>query len=196
MLQKPAWLVNALSYLNWDIFGWQIYVGDSVENAIDWVLDGINTIITWAQQIGAWLDELRQEILDFFSEIPKWINEVWQRLLNFIDSVGDIIATWWMATWQMVQDWVNTVVDTVKDGLKLVADAAEWLRGQWDTFFTSILPTLASRFDVYEIVSAILSSFLPLFTLIENLRNELVEFFTNPLEYIWQRFTDWFFGGK
>ncbi len=196
MLQKPEWLATALGYLNWDIFTWHVYVGDTAENAIDWVLDGINTLITWAQQVGAWWEEFRQEVLDIFNLIPQWINEVWDYVLNLVDATRSIIATWWEATFEIVKEWVRALVDTVKDAVTVVNNALTWLTLQWDNFTTSILPTLASRFDVREIVQTILTPLLSIFNFLESVKGDLIDFFNDPVEYIWQRFSDWFFGGE
>ena len=192
MLQKPQWLVDFLNALNWDIFTWHIYVGDTVENAIDWVIDIIDTIITWMVQVGNWWEEFRQEVVDFFRLVPQWINEAWQFILNFWDTIGDIIATWWEAVYQTVKDWVNTIIDGVKDALKVVSDTlTQWVTTV-ENFFTSILPTLASKLDVADLIKNAFQPWRELLNFLVEIKNELVEFFTDPLQWAYNKMDEFF----
>lgn len=196
MLRKPMWLVNALMYLDWQIFTWHIDVGSTVENAIDWVLDGLNWVITHLKELGEWWEEFRQEVIDLFAEIPKWINVLWKWILDFGDTLASWIDNWWDAIYQKVKDWVTTAIDKVKDALGVIKDTlTEWVT-KIESFFTTILPDLAKKLDIVDLIKNAFEPWKDLLNFLSEIGGELAEFFTNPIEYLWQKFSDWFFGGE
>lgn len=193
-LIKPDWLESWLNNLNWDILGWQIYVGDAIESAIDFVLTWINNIAEWAASVVAWLDELRQEIIDGFNVFVEWLNELWNTLTNIVETWWDSLAEWWSARIEDVKDliavavqWVNERIDDVKTVLDSIA---EW----WENFTTVILPELASKFDITAAFDDFMLKWQDLFNTFEEFKQGIWDFFTDPLEWLWIQFTDWFLG--
>jgi len=190
----PVDLLAFLHSLQWDIFTWHIDVGTPIIRAIEWVLEWINSLVDWVQQIGNWYEDFRQEVVDFFTQIPKWLNEIWQWILNFADTLGDWIANWWEPIYQTVKDWVLTVIDEVKEALGVISDTVTRWVTTVESFFTSILPTLASKLDVADLIKAAFKPWTDLFNWWGEFYKEVKEFFVNPVEFIWNKFTDWFFG--
>jgi hypothetical protein len=193
-LIKPSWLEGALSHLNWDILTWHVYVGDAVESAIDWVLGWIDSLAEWAAQIVAWWEDFRQEVVDFFTLVSNWFNEVWQWILNFADTLGDWIANWWESTRVMVLDWIDTAVAWVSDRVDDLSHIVDTMGIWWENFTTVILPELASKFDITKAFDDFMLTWGDLFEGWEVFKDAFIEFFTNPLEWLWLQFTDWFLG--
>ena len=193
-LTKPSWLRTALSYLNWDIFAWHVYVGDAVESAIDWVVEWLNEAITWALE--AW--NKAQAAWDKAVEVGK---ALWSDFLREISQVWDIIQTWWSDLgdwWSTKVTWIRDLIDAAQDWLRSLIDdirsGLDQLGVWWDNFTRDILPSLATRFDITQAISAFMEQWKDLFEGWEAFKNSIVDFFSDPLEWLWDRFTDWFLG--
>ena len=61
-------------------------------------------------------------------------------------------------------------------------------------FKASILPQLTTFADVDERIKEFQRTWQDLFNFYETFRNDIVAFFTDPLEFLLARFTDWFLG--
>ena len=195
-IEKPESLRSFLAsgWLNFEFLGKKFYIGDAIEDAIDWVLGIINTLIEWAALIGAWWEDFRQEVVDFFALVSTWFNEVWQWILNFADTLGDWIANWWetKVAWikdliDAAEDWLEELIDDIRSGL-------DQLGVWWENFTTVILPGLAEKLDITKAFDDFMLTWRDLFEGWEAFKGAFIEFFTNPLEWIWLQFTDWFLG--
>jgi phage-related protein len=191
-ITKPLWLVSFLNALSWDIFTWHIDVGAPIETAADWIIGWINDIADWVQQFWAWAEEFRQEVIDFFTQIPEWINQVWQFIQNVWDSIAGIIDNWWSGMVDTVQGWVDVAKDFVLgliDDLKGIVTRVDVALSN---FFTVTLPTLASKFDVTEIIKGFLDPFRDVFNFIEMVKGELIKFFNDPWAWLYDKFDEFF----
>jgi predicted PurR-regulated permease PerM len=186
------WLVNGLLYLDWQIFTWHINVGTAVEAAIDWVLDGLNTVITFVGQLAAWWEEFRQEVIDFFTEIPKWLNELWQYFLNFADTFAGWISDWWDGIFETVKDWVLTVVDKLKEIVTDIGDTLERWVTTVENFFTQVLPELAHKLDVLDMIKSFFEPWRDLLNFLSEVAADIGEFFSDPLAWVYNKLDDFF----
>ena len=197
-IEKPESLRSFLAsgWLNFEFLGKKFYIGDAIEDAIDWVLGIINTIVEWAALIGAWWEDFRQEVVDFFALVSTWFAEVWQWILNFADTLGDWIANWWdtKVTWirdlvDAAEDWLMELIDDVRAGL-------DQLGAWWDNFTTEILPGLAEKLDITKAFDNFRLEWKDLFNFWGSLGREVMAFFTGPLDWIKDRIETWFWGGE
>jgi len=195
-LIKPSWLESWLNTLNWDILGWHIYVGDALEAAIDFVLGWINALAEWAASVVAWLDELRQEIIDGFNVFVEWLNELWNSLTNILDTWWDSLAEWWNARIEDVKDLIAVAVQWVNERIDDVMTALDSIAVWWENFTTEVLPTLASKFDITAAFDEFMLKWQDLFNTWEEFRDSIFDFFSNPFDWLLDRFTDWFMGGE
>jgi hypothetical protein len=139
---KPWWVENLLNNLNWDILGWQIYVGDAIESAIDWVLNLFNTVIMWVENLQDWFEDFRQEVLDGFNTFVDWLEDLYQRTLGLIDGIYESISAWWSDRVDDILDIVYTVRDGILDFVGDVIDTVEAIAIWWENFRYDILPEL------------------------------------------------------
>jgi len=141
-LQKPSWLETVLSWLNWDILAWKVYVGDAIENAIDWVISWINLALDWAVEalnnIAAWWDRLLDWWSSWWSVISSWFTEIWNSIAAWWDQLGD----WWDTRVTIVQGWIGAAGDVLRDMVQNVRSYVDGLWAQWDNFRLSVLPRL------------------------------------------------------
>ena len=133
--------------------------------------------------IVAWL----QEVIDQVAELWSWFSDWW-------GSVGDVITSWWATALVDVQDWIATATQ----GLASMLTA-------WDDFFTNTLPTLfdldyaeewwrSKLLDVGDLISSAFVEREDLWQGWSDFRQGVSDFFTDPLEWLWSKLTDWFLG--
>lgn len=142
MFSKPDWLRQWLARLNWDVFTWQIYVGDALESAVDWIIDGLNNILDWGMTAYDWaraaLDRIPQVAQDLTSQFLSEISRVW----NWVSSLPSYLADWWTARFNQVKEWVQTLTDDLKSYTNSILKSVNSLENQWDDFRRSTLPGL------------------------------------------------------
>lgn len=141
-LYKPSWLRDFLNRFNFDIFTWHVYIGDVVETAVDWTIEGINNALDW----GVSAYNLARSIIDTFKDrvtaaISGVINSV-NYALNWIYSWPSRIASWWDGAKGDFKDWVRTLLYDVNSAISSVGRTANSLSTKWQDFVTSTLPGL------------------------------------------------------
>lgn len=196
MIRKPDWLVSFLNQLHWKIITWDIDIGTPIETTIDWVLEPVNAIAEWVAQAVAWWEEFRQEVVDFFNLVREWINQV----IAFIDGIKDrifaLIGEWWLGVIDTIKGWIEIARQFVIDLIDILQVTVNRVVTAWDNFWTDILPGLASKLDVSDLINNALLPFRNLLNWFEQVKTDLGEFFANPWEWLWSKFADWFLGGE
>lgn len=142
MLTKPSWLRSWLDRLNWDIFTWQVYVGDAVEGAIDWVIDGLNNALDWGTAAYNWAQAAWDRISQVSQELISRILTETSRIWDWVSTLPSYLGDWWAARLTEVKEWVQTLTGTVNDAISSVNKVVNNLSTQWQLFVTSTLPSL------------------------------------------------------
>lgn len=211
-LEKPGWLRSALDLLNWDILGWKIYVGDTIESSIDWLIDWLNNEIQWITEFYHWAYDFQAEIEEWWLEIVPRLDELWEWITNLPSKLSSLLFDWWnnpanpireyLATiWTQLDDWWETKAEKVRglfdDALNWIRYRLEdaeyyinWLRTAWDNFWTDTLPTLISRIDLMDILEARLEPLIELYNIFVNIKEELFEFFSDPWAWLYGKLDD------
>ena len=213
---KPSWLKSFLNKLNWDIFTWKVYVGDAIESAIDWVIDGLNWVterVTEAlNRIATWWTDLGDWWLTRVDIIKGLIKTVLETLTTW----GTVLRDWWDTRVNLIKGWIGVAADFLKSLIDNVSKGLNKLTVLWDNFWTSTWPQFTKNFnDIWVKVGNFFTVTLP--TLASNLNvvkafndfrlewstllnfwgeywKGVIEFFINPLDWLLDRFTDWFLG--
>lgn len=186
-ISKPYWLQSWLGNLNWDILGWHIDVGNAVEIAIDWVLDPVNNIITFART-------LYDDIINVWTSLvntASWLDsEIKIGLGNLSSSIGSWwsnLDTWWDSKWtdilafgQTIKGYTDSLFATVK------ADANN-LFSMWDDFYHDVYPYLAKFTDLADLKTSILSDISDVINFVGNYKKIISDFFTDPIQWIADR---------
>jgi len=139
---KPGWLRNWLSKLNWDIFTWKVYIGDAIEDAIDWALDWINwgidrATLAYNKAVEAW-----DKAVESARELRTKIDTGVQGVKDKIDTWWDDLGEWWSAR----KDEITEKIDQAKADARGLFDqatreASKFFTG-WLEFNKYILPKL------------------------------------------------------
>jgi hypothetical protein len=202
----PFWLTASLFYQLSDLFStlaWRFY------DFSGWVSDvqsKIGNVLSW--------DTIWSYIMSYVPNlvtIRDWFYSWW-------GNVTSVITSWWSAQSVTVRGWIDAATQPFNNV------AAAWsnfwnnlwpqlqssfrsLQSSWNTFWGVTLPTLvsftwletwyASRLkDLQGLIDGAFTVRAGLWDGWQEVRGNVVEFFTNPVGYIWERFIDWFLGGE
>ena len=171
----------------------------------------VNNLISRVAEILSWnmIWELIQSYVPNLTQIRDWFYSWWY-------YVSSVVISWWEATGVTVQGWINIAVQPFNTLLtawnnfwnslwpQLVGSFYS-LRSAWENFWLVTLPTLVSYtwlgtwwvsrlLDVMGLIDSSLRSYFPNYDELVRLWGSIAEFAANPLEYLWQRFADWFLG--
>lgn len=173
----------------------------------DWVSDAaakLRTILSYSN------------IASYFKTIFDAATNAWSWVINAWGNVTDIINSWWSSTQQAVLAWLN---DTVTFLLSLIGNLQTWLgtlQAAWDSF-KGMIPSISEILSwfsnwwalilekilawgglpaifVQDLIDSTLRAWFPFYNTLAEIWGTIVEFFTDPLEFLLSRFTDWFLG--
>ncbi|MCK9598675.1 MAG: hypothetical protein M0R06_06515 [Sphaerochaeta sp.] len=156
-------------------------------------------------EFNAWLGETIPELLDKLT----WEN-IFNLVLGCFPGLEDVItwfSSWPTYIWDMIAEFWAGAQGWIRDLVQLATEGLEDLKAGWYNFFNVTLPGLVRVENLPDWFQSWLEDIQGLidsaFSIREDLwegwtdwRDKVKDFFDNPVEYIWNRFTDWFFGGK
>lgn len=174
MLQKPEWLRLWLQNLNWDVFSFHIYVGDAVEEAIDWVLGWLNAFLEWADLMYGYMVDFRDELLELLDSILWFFEDPIEHLKTIFEL--------YVLPWAL-------------ENIPFFATLYYWylnLRVELEAFFTNPGGYLRDKFenDIFPWARENIPFFRELEGLLNILTQEVRDFFDDPRGYIRALFED------
>jgi len=195
----PDFLGDAFSDLSdWtsEVAGWLWDAG----NWYDYVEDWLAEILPWLdikQAIRSWLYGIEN--------LVSWWSNWWDNILGRIES-------WWTGTSLTVQGWISVAVQPFNAVLTAwtnfwnnlwpaLGQLVDSINSSWDNFWTNIYPTLVDftwltswwNSRVTEVSQLINSAFTlreSLWSGWQELRDQVVEFFTDPWGWLYDRLDD------
>ncbi len=188
----PEWLHSFLVGLDFQILTWHLDIGSYILAPIQWVLDRINDAFEWIAQLVAWWEEFRQEVLDFVNLVPVWIGEVWNWITNLGQMIGQWISDWWDGIYDTVKEWVLSRIDEAKELITDLTTRVETIIIRVEDFFTVTLPQLARSIDVQDWITDRLAPFREMFNFFEAFKTDIVAFFSDPLQWIYDKLEEFF----
>ena len=197
------WLGEIFYYLHWEVLNiisrmwdfdsWLWHLAVVVEDILSW-------------------DTIQDLLLDWLPHLEH-MHDWWY---NWTVWVGQQIDSWWASIQLTVQGWIAAAVSVYETML------AEWtdfwdltfpawtarldeVKAAWDNFWAVIFPTLvdfawlgtwwdARVADISALIDSAFVMRVSLWAGWQDIRDSVLEFFADPLEWLWTRFTDWFLG--
>ena len=200
----PFWLAAPLFYYisrGFNHLAWDFYdFGEWVDDVADRVRDILDFSDIW-------------DYFDYWFNRAAW---AWDWVLRAWDNVWDIVNDWWSYTRYTVLAWVDEAKsyadalvvgvtnwlaslqeawDSFKGRIPTIDEVILWW-GNWTGNVTGIISTWWTG-TLTEVKSLINSAFLerePFWAGWQDWRDKVTEFFSDPVEFLWARFTDWFLG--
>lgn len=201
------WPFDLLRYPLYGLYGvfmWLVKDFEDFREWLEWAADWIDEILSWSNirsLIRSWLPYL-EDAVDWFrgwahyviQEVTDWWAATSSTVLGWIniatEGFDDLVAAWdsfWHITWPELLGNVHTLSET------------------WDNFWTVIFPDLVSftwlgawwdarLFDIQSLIESWTVTLSPFWEGWQDVRDKVLEFFNDPLEWLWVRFSDWFLG--
>ncbi len=180
---------------------WRFY---DFSNWVNEVASKISQILNW--------DNIWSFILSYvpnLTQVRDWFYSWW-------NNVTSVISTWWSSTQYTVLGWIfvavqpfNTVLDAWNNFWNYTwpdwSSRFNTLKSAFDNFWSYNFPNLVNfswlwswwngrLTDVQWLMNSTLRAWFPFYNDLAQLWGTIALFFTNPVEFIWQRFVDWFLG--
>lgn len=180
------------TYFSW-FFDWVDIVTDTIQNILSW--DYIKSLIL------SWLPNL-EDVYDWWKnwttwvgqEIDDWWSSAWSNVKSYIDSaIAGLEGAW--------EDWLHFWNNLWPELIGFVNN----LRASWDNFWTVTFPNLVdftwlgiwwdSRvLEVQDLTETAFTLHESLWDGWQEIKDSVLEFFADPLDWLETKFTDWFLG--
>lgn len=168
-------------------------LGDWFYNTGSWFWDlylGCLNLASWYQNLLYNISQFVRAI-DIPGIMSSWINQlnnIWAWFSNWWGQVTGVINTWWSATWYSVTSYVDMVVNSFRS----------WADSQLQSISTrldSVRDSMRLKADKEYVdtkVSGLLSSWADLFNFWGSFSGQVIMFFVDPLDFIYNKLEDFF----
>jgi len=176
----PFWQAADLFYGLCVLFNNLAWAFHDFADWLDWAHNEIRNILSWSDirsEIRDWLDGI-ENLVEWFKNWADWINQA-------IDS-------WW-----------DSAKQTVKDLIAIATQGLDNLLIAWDNFWTVTFPTLVSftwlsiwwdnkLIELNLFIESTLATWSPFWEGWQEVRDSVTEFFTDPLQWLYDKMDEWF----
>lgn len=196
-----------LSYPLWglyQVFYYLVFYFGYFNDWLDWASGRLNEILsTWDIQ------SYFQWWLDAAANAWDWVYNAW-------DNIWQEVDTWWSTTKLTVQGWLDWLEIELKGLISQVDLGLTSLRHSWDNFVSKI-PTIdeiiewfknwggnvwseitnwwsSTVNDVQGLIDSAFVSRESFWSGWQDVRDNVIEFFSNPLDWLASHIEDWFWG--
>lgn len=196
-------LASPLLYISYAFY----YLMDYFSQFNDW--------LTWAAgRLGQILD-----ISAITSYFKTWINYAvmaYSWVFYAVSNVTDIVGTWWSSAQYIVQSWIdnarallqsqinaiNTLLANLQvlwqqfvDWMPSLSEIIAWFTNWWSKVLAQIIAWGAlTALQIGNLIDSAFNLRESFWAGWQDIRDTVFEFFNDPLEWLWARFTDWFLG--
>ena len=207
------WFADRIFSYVWDLSDW-FY--DAYQTAKDWwwpfdalqhPLYGLyqvsRSLVTPIAQFSNWTWDVWSKVQEIFS--LEQITAYFRPWLDNATDAWDWVRRAGTNVWHIADDWWNVTKVTVLGWIAMATEGLDSLRASWDEFSTTTFPNLVSftwlttwwNNRLLDIEGLLNSAFLERdswWAGWQDFRGKVAEFFDDPLEFLLNRFTDWFLG--
>ena len=172
--------------------------------AYAWARAALDAAQSALQEIPAWILEKLTLAYNLAStalqEIPAWITVQFSELQGGLDSIWDYART---TVWNKAVDAWNYAANAWNHAEELLsgvwADVVAWVNGipaAIENFVNDRIEAIGAVTTewVNNLLASFASSIAAPFNLVTLWFDSIQSFFTDPLEWLWAKFTDWFIG--
>ena len=163
-----------------------------------------------------------EEILsyhDIYSYFRDFLDAGWDAWMWVLDAAGNIrrgVDSWWASVRYDVMDWIDAAGDALEaqmaglaswvDDIQAFIDELEidfpdisgildWFTDWGGHVLATVNTWWNSRLlEVQELINSAAAGVAAMAEGWQEVKSDVVEFFNDPLEWLWTRFTDWFLG--
>ncbi len=183
------WLNPIRGWLDTPI-GWL----DTIAGWMDVPLPGLARAAQWydtvAEAISSFLS--KSWLLDFLSDPLAMLKKVWSWFENWWGNVTSVVTTWWQGISTTVLDWVDAAKTYALGLVNNLQGVFNTLQSTWNNFAGTVLPSLASRFDVDQLIKGAFAPWSDLFNFWGQVGGEIKAFFADPLQWAYNKMDKFF----
>jgi len=162
-----------------DILSWSY-----IKSLIRLWLPGLEDAIAWWHN---WTTFVGQRIDD-------WWHDIKNTILGLIDIAGQDLrsliddARAWLAG---LQSSVNDLIDLLPG----ISELTAWFSNWWGNILSPLTSWWNSKIlDVQGLINSAFTAREPFWSGWQDVRDKVIDFITSPLDWLFNRFTDWFLG--
>lgn len=133
-----------------------------------------------------------ENIWDYFEDWFTWAEDAWNWVEDAWDRVTNIVDEWWLVTSSTVAGWIAAATEGFDE-----------LKEAWDDFWTNTLPTLISfdwlstwwedrLLDIQDLIDAPVKTIMDILESWQEVRDSVLEFFSDPFQWIYDRLDEFF----
>ncbi len=182
--------------LAWDFYDFSVWVDD--------IATKIVTILSW-DIIWSFILEKVPKLEDIRDWFYAWQLHIWQELTNWWSATSTDVLGWIdiakndLLTWI---NWLHTQIielrGDVEDLIGQIPDISEiraWFSNWWGNILVNLSTWWNDRLlEVQRLIDTAFSLREPFWAGWQEIRDKVFEFFDDPLEWLLERFTNWFLG--
>ncbi len=172
----------------------------------------------WADDVAYKVGQILS-ITQIRSALSTWLDYAewaWDWVSDAYSNITSIVNSWWSTASQTVQVWIDDAVRTTLSQIDAVRTTLTQIAASWDSFkakipsidavlswwgnwlgnVTSAINTwwLGALKDVQGLIDSAFIARASFWSGWQETRDKVLEFFQDPLEFLWARFTNWFLG--
>jgi len=176
-------LPNIIGNLFYDLHGFFVGLAwDFVDfgEEVDDIIDKLGDILSWSN--------IRSFIRDWLPDVEDvvdWYYRWWDKVIDEVDG-------WWSSTRYTVLDWIDNAKDYAWQLVRNVENWLDDLQDSWDNFRTLTLPNLADWSGVDGLIDSWFKTFTPFWEGWQDVKDSVIEFFSDPLQWLYDRLDKFF----
>ena len=207
-----SWIDSIFSAV-WDIATWfwnaatevqDVWiVGSFFAKICKWIGDRFWDLLTPIAHFGDWATDVSNKVANILSS--EGILGLIKSWFPWLEDIGNWFANIWTWLWTSIDTWWSTASTTVKDWISTATEGLAGLKVAWGNFFTVTLPTLfdlkyaelwwgGKLKDLGDLIDSKLKEWFPNYDTEAAQQPDRISFFAQPLDWLLNKFTDWFLG--
>ena len=167
-------------------YGWLTDKANEAYNWATWAMD-------WASQALSRVNAIAGVIGDTFAEIVAFIKKhaeiIYQTVNEYITNVYETFVENIYNTYETIKNYITNVYETVNE---YITNVYETVTNVFNTYVTEIIGVAEDW--VRDFVAAALAPLTTSVNLISYWFDDIQDFFNSPLDWLLDRFGNWFFG--
>ncbi len=200
----PFYLLYLPLYFLYRAFAYITYWFGQFNEWLDWAAGRIDAILS------SW------DIWSYFKPWFGYATDAWNWVANAFLNVWHIVENWWSEAQYIVQGWIADASNWLQEliaaserGLAFLRESIQWFFDNmltineiiqwWKDWLGKIAAALirwgfATLLDVTGLIASAFLEREGFWAGWQDFRGKVADFFTDPLEFLWTLFADWFLG--
>uniref|UniRef100_A0A6M3LXB9 Uncharacterized protein n=1 Tax=viral metagenome TaxID=1070528 RepID=A0A6M3LXB9_9ZZZZ len=171
---------------------------------------------TWATDVASKVASILNfnQITAYFSTWINYATTAWNWVINSWSNVSNIIGNWWSSVQYTVQVWIETAkqfvqtqidnISTILNNLKAsvesllaqipsINELLYWFTDWWGKVLVNLTTWWNEKLlDVRDLINTAFKNYEPFWEGWQDCKNAVVEFFTDPWQWLYDRLEDFF----